>query len=263
MIKGKVQIGIGVALTVIIAIAVFGCAGAKDMIPDIPVNLAQVPLDQVGLVPVPVKAPTKEAINKVYVENYDFTFYDKAQRIEKEVKICNSDTWYEACVNKDKIVVKKLKTKEVVKTIKLGKVDFIGNLNIGGGFFSVIMAEKKLHVLYYKYVIKPGAKPARKIVRKTYSLEKLELGDKPVTVAIRKQAAPGYSIWLCTVNQKEELALPLYEINFVGSDNKIPFVKQLVAEIPGAAPAVPAVPDLPAVPEKPELPDMPAPPTGL
>lgn len=265
MISGKIRNRIGFVLIALMVVTIFGCAGAKDMVPTISIPLSQVPLEQVGLVAMPVSVPTKEAINKVYVEYYDFTVYDKSQRIDKDQVICNSDTWYQACVYKDKIVVKKIKTKEVVKTIKLDKVDFVGNLNLGGGFFSVIMAEKKLHVLYFKYIIKPGAKPARKIVRHTFSLEKLDLGDKPISVAIRKQATPGYSIWLCTVNNKEELDLPIYEINFLGADDKIPFVKQLAAEIPGEATgtATPTIPAIPDVPEVPELPDVPAPPPGL
>ena len=228
------MVWMGMVLLVCGLLAVgIGC-GSVDKIVEVP-DLASkfgLPLDQIGTLPIPSRTVSQNEINQVFSEGYMATLYDRYQDIDKGQTPCHSDNWYTACAQKDKIVVTSKKTNQVVKTVELGEVDYIGDRTLGDGFIMAIKAKNDLHVLYFKYAMpKPGEVPSRKVVKSTFSLEKLELGDQKVSLVIRNQAKPGYCIWLTTV-EKQELATPLYELDFIGLQDRAAFVKKLEAASP-------------------------------
>jgi hypothetical protein len=241
-------------------------------VPDIAAQDLTIALDQVIDLPMPVREVLAEEQNLVFNDAYDMTIYDRYQRIEKEQTLCHNDKWYKVCVKGNKIVVSDNKTDKVVKEVELGKVDFVGDFVSGGTFFSVISAEGKLTVLYLKSTFSEKTQKASfKIVKRTYPITELDLGDAKTTIAIRNRSNP-FSLWIVSVT-KEELDMPLYEIEFVGTDEKLPYIRKLgdwsfeVPEVPVPeiveAPAAPVVPEVPEVPEEPEIPEEKPEPLGL
>jgi hypothetical protein len=158
------------------------------------------------------------------------TLYDRYQRIDKEQIPCHADNWYTVCVQKDKILVTKNKTKQAAKTVNLTNVDFIGDMKKGSDFFMVVYADGTLHAFFYKIDVDPAKGTTKqKVVKKSYPLAGLEFEGKKVSIAIKDQVAPGFGLWLCAV-EKEELTTPLYEIEFIGTGDKKPFIKKLVVQ---------------------------------
>ena len=256
---GKKRLFVRWVLLFSLMVALIGCGSVKLPI-DIPdLSFAYgVPLDKVGTLPIPAKHVSDEVIQQAYLGAYPYTLFDRHQSIDKGQTPCHSDSWYTVCVDQGKIVVTSNKTKQVAKTVDLGKVDYVGDLTMGSSFFTVVLAQGQLHTLYFKTNLpeKPGDAPTTKVVKRSYPLDGLTLADQRVTVVMKKQASPGFGIWLATV-RKQELDIPLYEIDFVGPTDKIAFVKKLVTGDAPALPEMPSIPGMPALPDAPAIPDKP------
>lgn len=203
----------------------FSCGPKNIEVPDL-TSLYGVPLDKVGVLPLPSRPVSKDEMTKVFNETYQFTLMSKTERVDKEQIPCHSDYAYKACVKDGKIIVAGKKTGKVAKTVEIGDIDYLGDFKMGNSFFTVALSGKKLYTLYLKNAIK-NKKPVKKLKKSVYSLEGLDWGDKKISIAIKNQAVPTYSLWIVAV-EKEELVEPLFEIDFFGLEERQAFVKQLM-----------------------------------
>lgn len=201
------------------------CGPKNVEVPDL-TSLYGVPLNKVSELPLPPRPVTQSEMTKVFNEAYEFTISSKSERIDKEQIPCHSDHWYKACFKDGKIIVAEKKSGKIVKTVEIGDVDFLGDFKMGTSFFTVALSGKKLYTLYMKNAIK-NKKPVKKLKKSVYSLEGLDWGDKKISIALKNQAVPTYSLWIVGV-EKGELKEPLFEIEFFGLDEREAFVKQLM-----------------------------------